>query len=97
MSLTQQQKRDLARRCGGEVITFSCGSTFPPSQALKSRYRVGQHDACSDHGPVTVIEILSCKCAIDGLGEVIPAACQVHGVPCDGCGEIEACAPECEG
>lgn len=38
-----------------------------------------------------------CKCAIASPHpEVIPPACPVHGVPCETCGQVEGCLPECE-
>jgi len=37
----------------------------------------------------------ACRCAIDGPAEVIPAACPVHGTPCEVCGGLESCLDDC--
>lgn len=39
----------------------------------------------------------ACRCMIDGPGEVLPFACPVHGIPCEGCGQVEGCSEDCDG
>lgn len=39
-------------------------------------------------------EALACNCMISG-GDLIPACCQLHGIPCEDCGGLESCKPDC--
>jgi len=36
----------------------------------------------------------ACRCVISG-GELLPAACAVHGIPCEVCGGRESCMDDC--
>ena len=37
----------------------------------------------------------ACRCAVSGTPEVLPAACPVHGIPCEQCGGTGSCADWC--
>ena len=39
-------------------------------------------------------EAPACNCVISG-GEFLPPQCAVHGFPCEECGGVESCAPNC--
>lgn len=38
--------------------------------------------------------LMACNCILS-TGEVLPWACHVHGFPCEDCGGVEGCTPEC--
>jgi len=41
-----------------------------------------------------VLDLKTCRCVISG-GELLPAACPVHGIPCEVCGGLESCMDDC--